>query len=767
MAHHGRVDLCPMHNYNQATNDVWRSLQDLASRLQKKKAEGRAKDQQAFKQLVDETRAHLQQGNECIDWKRIAGTDVIPVLRSAAGMSSLTFGPKGWVITFSIIGLVTASFAGFFAGIVAGVATATGVAFWLKSYRINSLLPKIKTRLMFFTGHDETADFPYSYECLLVDESALGPDALVFETSFCNITQLGTSKALAVFTEDGRAICFIPIFEPGGIINVLEHQEFNLGSSFLGSHIEKYESHQHDLVCRWTSLAGRLQSSRGQIDIEDKKNEWENIVVAPDTLEHMLRSWVLFSFGDKSAPKGILLKGPPGTGKSLIASVFSETSNSHFIKMSVGDLKGEHIGESGNNVRRIWEEARKNQPAIIFIDECEGVFVRRGSDQGDSFTNELVQTFLTEWDGIGKDSHVLVIGATNRPDLIDDAVISRFTDVIDLQPVSNEHRAPLIQAVARQLGITSVIPASAIDQMGGLSGRDLRNVLQLALRLAAPDEPCQSHFESALSKVRGKTSTKADAEANWSSLVLSEDTKQRLKVTCHMVKDAEVLIEKRIPVTRTLLLYGPPGTGKTQIARTLANEAGVSFIARTTADFKGQYLGHAASRIAQTFETARAQSPCILFIDEIDALTSSRQSGAGDALQNEALVQLLQELDGVAERKGFVLVIAATNCINQIDSAIISRFSQKIEIDLPDASQRSELLRVLLANRPVAENLDVEELASRCVDFSGRDLRELITEAFNSAVERMLSSGKSAGDTILHPEDIERVLIQKIPATIS
>lgn len=566
---------------------------------------------------------------------------------------------------------------------------------------------------------------------------------------------------------DGRPIAFIPISEPGGIINILEHQEFNLGSSFLGNDIEQYEARQIGLVQRWGKLESSLLSSTENFNIEDKKKAWENVVVSPDTLEHILRSWVLFSYSDKSAPKGILLKGPPGTGKSLIASIFSETSSSHFLKMSVGDLKGEHIGESGNNVRRLWEEARSNQPTIIFIDECEGVFVKRGSDQGDSFTNELVQTFLTEWDGIGKESHVLVIGATNRPDLIDDAVMSRFTDVIDLQPVSNEHRTPLIQAVARQLGITSTIPAYAMDQMGGLSGRELRNVLQQALRLAAPDEPCQAHFENALSRARGKTSTKADAGANWNSLVLDEDTKQRLKVTCHMVKDAEVLLDKGIPVTRTLLLYGPPGTGKTQIARTVANEAGVSFIARTTADFKGQYLGHAASRIAQTFETARSQSPCILFIDEIDALTSSRQSGGDDALQNEALVQLLQELDGVAEKKGFVLVVAATNCLDQIDSAILSRFSQKLEIGLPDANQRSELLRVLLANRPVVAGLNIEELANRCVDFSGRDLRELITEAFNSAVERMLAAGKSASETILLEEDIDRTLSRKNLATIS
>ena len=749
--------------YDNAINSVWSSLAKLADLLTNNNTNNRSANHRTLEQLIATTKNHLQQGNKCVNWEKIADTEIIPALRRSAGMKSLTFGLGVWIVVlFALIAASSFIVDIFIVDALIAGAVVFVISSWLKKYRVDSLLDNTKTRVMYFAEYNERAEYPYSYDCMLLDMSAIGLNSIITQISYANISQLGITKAIGVFTNEGLPIAFIPVSDRAQVINVLGQQEFNLGYSILGPGFEKYEKQQSELISRWSELENRIPASERNLNLSSSRDKWDAIVVEPNTLEHILRAWMLFSHGEKSAPKGLLFKGPPGTGKSMIASIFSETSGAHFLKLSVGDIKGSHIGESAANVIRIWNEARNKQPTILFIDECEGVFVKRGSDQGDSFTNELVQTFLTEWDGIGENSHVLVIGATNRPDLIDDAVMSRFTDVIDLQPVSNEFRTSLIQSVARQIGLKNAIPPEIMEQMGGLSGRDLKNVLQQTLRFAAPDEPKPIHFETAISKVRGKGSTKTDSSANWDSLVLDDETKQRLKITCHMVKDAEALVAKGIPVTRTVMLYGPPGTGKTQIARTIANEAGVSFISRTTADFKGQYLGQAASRISQTFESARSQSPCILFIDEIDALTSSRQSGSEDQLQNEALVQLLQELDGVADKKGFVLVVAATNQRHQIDDAILSRFSQQIEIALPNAIQRTQLLRILLANKPVATGIDIENLAHRCTDFSGRDLRELVTDGFNSAVERTLKSGHRAAETILHPEDIEKALERKI-----
>lgn len=748
--------------YSEEIDFIWSSVGNLAKRLQQRDNDNRSSLDSSLNKLMAETRDHLKKGNDCIDWERTAGTKVIPELRRSLGMTGMSLSLGVWVVIGVCIAILGERLINTTFGIVVGIIGTFALAAWLKKIQLGTLLPKLKTRLMYFNRKNDGAEFPYDYNTLVVDESTLNLNSIIDTFSFINITHLGIEKAYGVFGPNNSVIAFVPILSSGGLVNILGRDEFTLESPVFRPGIEKYEKRQGELLDQWGHLEAQINNrSISCIDIEESRKKWENVVVAPDTFEHILRSWILFAYGDKSAPKGILLKGSPGTGKSLIASLFSETSGAHFFKLSVGDLKGEHIGESGNNVRRIWEEARENQPSIIFVDECEGVFVKRGSDQGDTFTNELVQTFLTEWDGIGPDAHVLVIGATNRADLIDDAVMSRFTDVIDLQPVGKEHRAPLIQAVARQIGMDCKIPSEVMEQMGGLSGRDLRNVLQQALRLAAPDEPRLEHFSTALLKIRGKGNTKTDIGAKWESLVLAEETKQRLKITCHMVKDSEALIASGIPVPRALLLYGPPGTGKTQIARTIANEAGISFIARTTTDFKGQYLGQAAARISQIFETARAQSPSILFIDEIDALTSNRQGGSEDQLQREALTQLLQEMDGIAEKSGFVLVVAATNCLEHIDSAILSRFNQKIEIGLPNAQQRTQLLHVLLANRPVASDINLAQLASRCDGLSGRDLREMVTEAFNTAVERVFASGKSASQAILQAEDLENVVAKR------
>jgi transitional endoplasmic reticulum ATPase len=270
------------------------------------------------------------------------------------------------------------------------------------------------------------------------------------------------------------------------------------------------------------------------------------------------------------------------------------------------------------------------------------------------------------------------------------------------------------------------------------------------------DSPLAHHYVEAISKIRSKGSTKVASDATWETLILPADLINRLKAMCQMVREAEMLSAKGIPVPKTLLLYGPPGTGKTQIARTLANESGVNFVSFTTADLKGQYLGQAANRVKQAFESARATSPSIIFIDEIDALTAVR--GSSDALQTEALTQLLQELDGLTSKSGNVLVVAATNLLGQIDSAILSRFSQRIEICLPTIAEKTAILATLFKGRPVRVSMELAQLAEKCDGFSGRELRELITGSFNYAVERVIASGGSVQDTELTDADILRAL---------
>lgn len=500
------------------------------------------------------------------------------------------------------------------------------------------------------------------------------------------------------------------------------------------------------------SAASNLRKLKGT------RKVWAKVSLSPAIFDELLTALAMFVRGGAGSPKGILLKGPPGTGKTITARAFAEASGANFIECSVATLKGAWIGHTGKNVKEIWDKAREQAPTIIFVDECEGVFCRRGSENTDKFSDELVQTFLTYWDGIGKKSPILVIGATNRPELIDDAMISRFSDIIELLPADPKDRPALLKTIAAQVGYEGPISEKLVSSMNGLSGREVKNTFERAIRLALPNAPTGPEFEEALQKIRGKVSTKVADDATWDTLILPEKTKSKLKAMCQMVKEADELAAKGIPVPKTTLLYGPPGTGKTQIAKTIANEAGVNFVSFSTADLKGMYAGHTANRIKQAFESARANSPAIVFLDEIDAITSSRSGGTGDSFTTEALTQLLQELDGVAAKSGNVLVVAATNVLNQIDPAILSRFSNRFEIGLPSTNERAKLLEVLLANRPIELSLNFTEWAEKCEGYSGRELREAVANAFNSAVERALNETGSALTAKLVDADLIQAL---------
>lgn len=700
----------PLNAYAQETARIWSEIEALAARLEgRPDPEPQRRDE--LEHLVAEIRSHLARGMDCIDWQLLATT---PVLEALHHQLTIPCAMK-------------------------------------RAERIATIRPRLDARLLYRQQHDAQATYPWAYRCLALGEKGVRSGCYSAVQRYANCEGLGDALAIGLFTRQGQPIAFMPVDgEPS--ISVLECGIFDLPRVPVTPFFANYRQAEAALCRRLNACLKRPVPALTTIDLEGAKARWDPVVMAPETREEILRAWLLVAYRHKAAPRGILLKGPPGTGKTLLAQTFAETSGARFFKLAVSDLKGEFIGQSGKEVTRVWAQARKQQPAIIFIDECEGIFARRGSDAGDGFTTELVQNFLTEWDGIRGEHRILVIGATNRGDLLDDAIVSRFTDVIELLPVNAKCRPALIASVARQAGVSGPIDSAIVEAMGGLSGRDLRTVMQRAIREAAPDEPGRHHFLAAVGKVRNKSSTLVSDQATWSTLILPREIRSELVTLCHMLKDAEALLAKGIPMSRGLLLFGPPGTGKTQIARTLANEGGVAFISKTTADFKGQHLGAAARRIKETFETGRANSPCILFIDEIDSLAPSRESA--DKLQEEILTQLLQEMDGVADSSGFVLVVGATNRMDQLDPAILSRFARRVGIGLPNEQARAAILRTLLQGRPVSPDVNVMDLARQLGGRSGRDLRELVTEAFSRAVARAIRQGRPASAALLQASDI-------------
>lgn len=471
---------------------------------------------------------------------------------------------------------------------------------------------------------------------------------------------------------------------------------------------------------------------------------WAKIFL-PDSLKQNIRQLGnAFASGDSSAAQGILLYGPPGTGKSLIARTLADTLDCGFIAINLHDLKGRYIGESGQKVKEVWEKAKSYSRCILFIDECESIFVQRGSTNSDSFTDDIVQAFIAEWDGFSKQQTVLVLGATNRRYIMDEAVLSRFAEQIEIPLPDATMRQAIFAAELAALEWQGELPEDSSDYLQGFSGREIANLARQMMRQGGTVN-AETLAEATRSK-RTIGNNAVDKNATWDKLILNDANKKMLHSACAVFANTEALRAKGISIPRGILLCGPPGTGKTQIARTMANESGLSFIGASTADMKAGYIGQSGQLVKDLFARARNQSPCILFIDEMDIIAPAR-GGADDAFTKEIVGQLLQELDGIKSQSGDVFVLAATNRPEDVDGAVLSRFNRRIEIGLPGEAERAAILRVLLADKPVAFDLDsgCASLAARSDGQSGRDLRNQVERAEQNAIVRHLEAGDIEG----------------------
>ncbi len=489
-------------------------------------------------------------------------------------------------------------------------------------------------------------------------------------------------------------------------------------------------------------------------NIEERREElaalndvWKDVHIPEMVKGRLLQMLGLFSSADPAAPRGLLLFGPPGTGKTLIAKAIADSCGVAFHATSLPDFKKGYTGQSAQKVKQFWNEVREKGRGIIFIDECEGVFGTRGGSDSDAFTAEIVQTFLAEWDGLntkGKAPDIWVIGATNRRELIDSAILSRFGQEIEIPLPDGAMRQQIIEAELMSINLPiDWLPEDVGKLTQGLSGRDL-NRLATAIRMAmmGADAPSREYLNVALTQMRKRGATAADEEARWDTLVLDERTMKELKTVCGMLNHADTLRQQGITIPRGIIFHGPPGTGKTQIARTLANESGLNFIAATTSDMKANFLGQSGNKVKELFARARSQSPAILFIDEIDIVCPTR-SGAPDPLSQEIIGQILQELDGVKAIAEHVFVVAATNRLDAIDSAVLSRFPKRVEVPLPDLTGRNQLLSVVLRklNHTLSEE-QITRMAENSEGKSGRDIRSIVENAQNNAVSRALESGE-------------------------
>lgn len=467
-------------------------------------------------------------------------------------------------------------------------------------------------------------------------------------------------------------------------------------------------------------------------------------------------------------PKGVLLHGPPGTGKTLLAKAVANEAEAHFILLNGPEIISKFYGESEKKIRDIFEDAEKNAPSIIFIDEIDAIAPKREEVQGE-VERRVVSQLLTMMDGLKSRGRIIVIGATNRVNSIDPALRrpGRFDREIEISVPDKEARLNILKIHTRNMPLHKNVNLESIAaKTHGFVGADLsaltKETAMNVLRKVLPelkledDEPIpaevldkiaitEQDFEAALKVVRPSAMREVMVETpniGWSDIGGLEQTKKALKEAIEWpLKYPENFKRLGIKAPRGILLYGPPGTGKTLLAKAVAKESEANFIHIKGPSLLSMWVGESEKGIRKVFERARQVAPCVVFFDEIDALAGRRGMEAGTKVTERVLNQLLAEIDGLEDLKE-VTVIGATNRPDMLDPALLrpGRFDRIILVDIPDAASRKSIFEVHTRATPLAQDVRIDELVKRTEGFVGADIEALVREAALQALRRDMNA---------------------------
>jgi len=485
-----------------------------------------------------------------------------------------------------------------------------------------------------------------------------------------------------------------------------------------------------------------------------------------EMIELPLRHPELFDRLGVEAPKGVLLYGPPGTGKTLLAKAIASESGANFISISGPEVMSKWYGQSEENLRKIFEEAEKNAPSIIFIDEIDSIAPKREEVTGE-VERRVVSQLLTLLDGLKKRGKVIVIAATNRPNAIDPALRrgGRFDREIEIPVPDREGRLDILKIHTRNMPLKNVDLGWLADITYGYVGADLwtlaKEAAMSALRRILPDIKWKDEgelpkevmeklivvkedFQEALKVVEPSAMREVLVEipkVKWNDIGGLDEVKQSLiEMVEWPLKNPESFERMGIQPPRGILLYGPPGTGKTLLAKAVANESGANFISVKGPELKSKWVGESEKMIRDLFRRARQVAPTVIFFDEIDALAPRRGTSSGEHVTESIVSQLLTELSGLEELKG-VVVIAATNRPDIIDPGLLrpGRFDRHIMVPPPDEKSRLEILKVHATGMPL-KNVDLKMIAKGTDGFSGADLDALCREAAMTSLRENMDS---------------------------
>ena len=486
-----------------------------------------------------------------------------------------------------------------------------------------------------------------------------------------------------------------------------------------------------------------------------------------EMIELPLRHPELFERLGVEPPKGVMLYGAPGTGKTLLARAVASESGAHFISISGPEVMSKWYGQSEENLRKIFEDAEKNSPSIIFIDEIDSIAPKREEVTGE-VERRVVSQLLTLMDGLKKRGKVVVIAATNRPNAVDPALRrpGRFDREIEIPVPNRNGRLEILKIHTRNMPMSKDVDLNWLSDITyGYVGADLwalaKEAAMSALRRVLPeikwkDETelprevmeklivTKEDFENALHMVEPSAMREVLVEipkVKWTDIGGLEEVKQGLKEMVEWpLKSPESFERLGIQPPRGVLLYGPPGTGKTLLAKAVANESGANFISVKGPELKSKWVGESERLVRDLFKRAKQVAPTVIFFDEIDSLAPKRGGYYGEHATESIVSQLLSELSGIEEMKG-VVVIAATNRPDMVDPALLrpGRFDRQILVPAPDLESRLEILKIQTKSMPL-KDVDLKKIAAETEGYSGADLESLVREAALDAMRENMKA---------------------------
>ena len=486
-------------------------------------------------------------------------------------------------------------------------------------------------------------------------------------------------------------------------------------------------------------------------DLEEAKQKIREMVELP------LRHPELFKRLGIDPPKGILLYGPPGTGKTLLAKAVANETDAYFIAINGPEIMSKFYGESEQRLREIFEEAKEHAPAIIFIDEIDAIAPKREEVTGE-VEKRVVAQLLALMDGLEARGDVIVIGATNRPNAVDPALRrpGRFDREIEIGIPDKRGRLEILKVHTRSMPLAKDVDLEKLAEIThGYVGADIaalcREAAMKALRRVLPKidlereeipvevletiEVTMEDFMNAYREITPSALREIEVEVptvRWTDIGGLEEVKQQLREAVEWpLKYPDSFRRLGIDPPKGILLYGPPGTGKTLLAKAVATESEANFVSIKGPEVFSKWVGESERAVRELFRKARQVAPSIIFIDEIDALAPMRGLVSTDSGVTERVVsQLLTEIDGLERLEG-VVVIAATNRPDIIDPALLrpGRFDRLIYVPPPDEKARLEILKVHTRRMPLAEDVDLLEIAKKTEGYTGADIEVLVREA--------------------------------------